>query len=236
MYKKYTNKEILSVIDHRPWKLPEKPWVYYQEWNTPIFLHWAVDAKELERLLPQELELDVHENKAWISLVPFQIKIKPRFLPSFPLLSSFDEVNLRTYVKYRGKSGVYFLNIEAGKRVSAWLARKLSGLPYIYASMKHEKEFFTSENNRQKNRIKLNYQINELITNPSKTDLWLSERYALFTVKNNKVTTYDVHHMPWKLHRLSLREIHVDYPAYKHLMQGAPSLTHYAHGVQVLCF
>ncbi len=236
MYKKQSYADILSAVDHRPWALPETQWGYYQEWNKPVFLHWSVEPNALQAMLPAELELDTHQGKAWISLVPFTIVIKPRYLPSFPLLSTFDEINLRTYVKYGGKTGVYFLNIEAGKRASSWVARTLSGLPYQYAKMQHRDGLITSANPRQNNRLHLRYEEGKRIAQPSATDLWLSERYTLFTVKNRRVTTYDVHHKPWSLYQPHISELQVDYPDYNHLLVGEPERTHYAHGVQVLAF
>ncbi|HUH26163.1 MAG TPA: DUF2071 domain-containing protein, partial [Flavobacterium sp.] len=116
----YTIKELLQHTEHRPWKHPKQTYSYYQEWNNALFFHWKVDKEELQKQLPKNLELDLYEGEAWISLVPFTMqKIRPRLLPSLSFISDFDEINLRTYVVKNGKPGVYFLNIEAGKKLSA---------------------------------------------------------------------------------------------------------------------
>ncbi|MCH8547041.1 MAG: DUF2071 domain-containing protein [Cryomorphaceae bacterium] len=236
MYKRLSNDTIQNTIDHRPWPLPNKPWLYYQEWNNPLFMHWRVQPEDLRPFIPKALELDTHNGEAWISLVPFTIAIKPRFLPALPAVSSFEEVNLRTYVKYKGKAGVYFLSIEGSKRISCWLARVLSGLPYKHARMQSQGTEFSSVNKRQKNSLKLSYKPGKPIRKPNTTDLWLSERYALFTVSNQRVNTFEIHHLPWTLQRVSISECAIDYSGYNHLLKGEPDLTHYSKGVQVLAY
>ena len=95
-----TIQEILDRNNHRPWKIPTERWRYYQEWNRTIFLHWEVELNELKKHIPSELEIDLFEGKPWISIVAFTMeKIRPRNLPSFPPISDFDEINVRTYVK-----------------------------------------------------------------------------------------------------------------------------------------
>ena len=87
-------KEILNNISHRPWGLPKSNWKFYQEWNNTIFLHWEVDIKELQQFVPKEIEIDLFEGKAWVSLVAFTMeKIRPKSLPYFPPVSNFDEIS-----------------------------------------------------------------------------------------------------------------------------------------------
>lgn len=61
-------KKILEQNAHRPWEIPKDKWRYYQEWNDAIFLHWQVDLKELRKFVPKELEIDLFEGKAWVSI------------------------------------------------------------------------------------------------------------------------------------------------------------------------
>ena len=40
----------LSLLDegsHRPWPLPEGPWVMAQTWHEVLFAHWPVPAEAL---------------------------------------------------------------------------------------------------------------------------------------------------------------------------------------------
>src|SRR5690606_7655888 len=111
--------KILSDTKHRTYDLPEGKWIYYQEWNRAVILHWEVTVEVLQKLVPQKLKIDTFDGSAYVSLVAFTMeKIRPRYLPSVSLISNFDEINIRTYIDNDNKKGVYFLNIEAGKLLS----------------------------------------------------------------------------------------------------------------------
>jgi len=124
-----TIQEIENTIEHRPWKLPSKQWRYYQEWNNAVFLHWKVSYDELREFVPNEIEIDEIDGSPWVSLVAFTMeKIRPRYLPQFSPVSNFDEINIRTYVKSKNKTGVYFLSIEGGKNISCKIAKGMLNL------------------------------------------------------------------------------------------------------------
>src|SRR5690606_33910061 len=129
--------------NHRPWNLPSGNWKYYQEWNDGIFLHWQVDYNELKKLVPDDLEIDLFDGKPWVSLVAFTMeKIRPKNLPAFPPISDFHEINIRTYVKLNNKTGVYFLSIEGGKKLSCIMAKGISELPYRFSNIKRTKNTY----------------------------------------------------------------------------------------------
>ena len=52
-----------------------------------------------------------------------------------PGISAFPEVNVRTYARYRGRPGVWFLSLDAAGRVAVEVARRATGLPYYRARM-----------------------------------------------------------------------------------------------------
>src|SRR5262249_51220078 len=99
---------------------------------------WApVDA--VRPHVPAGLEIDTREGSAWCSIVPFRMaRVRPRWLPPFPAMSNFLELNLRTYVRRGDRSGIYFLSIHAAKRLAVRMARSFSPLPYTYARMAFE--------------------------------------------------------------------------------------------------
>ena len=39
----------LDETGHRPWPLPDRPWVQGQTWRDLLFAHWRVPAEELEK-------------------------------------------------------------------------------------------------------------------------------------------------------------------------------------------
>ena len=53
--------DILNRYEHRNTHLPEGDWLFYQEWNNAIFLHWDVSIEELRPWIPRGLEIDTFD-------------------------------------------------------------------------------------------------------------------------------------------------------------------------------
>lgn len=232
-----TIQEILNVTGHRPWTIPTKQWKYYQEWNDAVFLHWQVDLKELQKIVPGDLEIDLYEGKPWVSLVAFTMeKIRPRNLPPFSLISDFDEINIRTYVRNNNKAGVYFLSIEGGNRISCKIAKTLSELPYRYSKLIRQGSFYSSENREFKDKMNISYKIGQKLTEKTGLDKWLTERYALFQDTSISINEFEIHHIEWPTYEIDLKEIEIDYPRFKNFVNNLPDRTHYSTGVQVIAW
>ena len=110
--------------NHRPWPVPQKPWVMRQVWHDLVFAHWPVSVDQLRPLIPPGLQIDTYDGQAWIGVVPFRMSgIRPRLLPAVPWLSAFPELNVRTYVVADDKPGVWFFSLEAANLVAVTIAR-----------------------------------------------------------------------------------------------------------------
>ncbi len=230
-----TTTELLENIAHRPFALPEGKWKFYQEWNHVVFLHWKVDPQKLKDHLPSSLEIDLHDGDAWVSIVAFRMeKVRPRGLPEVEFISNFDEINIRTYVKYKGKPAVHFLNIEAGKWLSTILAGSISGLPYTKSKIHSTSSTYKSTNGFDSLDLSIIRSGNTF--EADNLDLWLTERYALAQGKGSQVTSYDIHHVQWPLEEVQLDQFSCNYPKYNALLKGRPLRTHYSSGVQVLAW
>ena len=230
-------KDILNSNSHRPWELPANPWSYYQEWNDVLFLHYQVSLEELESFVPDGLELDLFVGKPWVSLVAFTMeKIRPRYIPSFAPISDFPEINVRTYVKANGKSGVYFLSIEAGKRLSCKLAKVLSGLPYRYSNIKRTGNGYECQNSFFRDNMQIQYKVGKDIDSKTELDIWLTERYALFQDINKLLVSFDLHHKEWKINSIELRNLNLQYERFGKLINNNPDRIHYSKGVKVLAW
>ncbi|MGS2741719.1 YqjF family protein [Sinomicrobium sp. M5D2P17] len=230
-------KEILQTTDHRTWTMPTEEWKYYQEWNDAVFLHWLVEPAKLRKFVPPELEIDLYDGKAWISVVAFTMqKIRPRNLPPFPPVSDFHEINIRTYVKNNNKTGVYFLSIEGGTGISCRVARTLSKLPYRYSRMKRQECYYNSVNHKFGDRLDIHYSIGGKISHKTGPDHWLTERYALFQDTRTAINEFEIHHIPWPVYTIELKKTEVHYPRFSILLKGAPQLAHYSPGVQVIAW
>lgn len=230
-------QDILNQQSHRTWKLPEGKWKFYQEWNKTIFLHWKVDFDVLRELVPKELEIDLLNGQAWVSIVAFTMeKTRPRNVPSFSPISNFHELNIRTYIKHEGKTGVYFLSIEGGKSISCSIARILSKMPYRYSKIKRTVNTYTSTNNEFNDTFHIEYSIGDSIINKTELDKWLSERYGLIQDAENIFYEFELHHAEWKLNAIDIVNLKIDYPRFGHLFNTKPEFSHYSDGVKVIAW
>ncbi|PZP44627.1 MAG: hypothetical protein DI598_14250 [Pseudopedobacter saltans] len=231
--------QILNNVSHRPYALPQKIWQYYQEWNNVLFLHYEIEADTLRQLVPEHLSIDSFEGKCYISVVPFSMeKIRPRVLPSFPPISNFHEINVRTYVYHNGYNGVYFINIEAQKRLSTIISKILSGLPYEKSNIYRKDQLYINHNTQKNYKLHLQYEIGKRIIDKTNLEKWLTERYCLFLERGRKMYRYDIHHVEWPLLEVSFSRFHIYYKLQSHLKidNQSPLFSHYSPGVQVLAW
>jgi uncharacterized protein len=126
----------LKFTRHRPWLLPQGPWIMEQTWNDLLFAHWPIAPDVMRPLVPSALALDTFNGQCWAVVTPFHMSgIRGRWIPRLPSLSAFPELNVRTYVAHDGRPGVYFFSLDAGSRVAVWAARATYHLPYFHARM-----------------------------------------------------------------------------------------------------
>ncbi|MGH9550610.1 MAG: YqjF family protein, partial [Terriglobales bacterium] len=180
--------EILREISHRPYDLPRAPWAMRQTWDDLLFAHWPVDSATLRSAVPAQLELDQFDGTAWIGVVPFAMNnIKPRFSP---LIFNFLELNVRTYVTYRGRRGVLFFSLDASNPLAVEAARSLFWLPYYHAEMQMQKpnsayRYLSKRHDARgpEANLELSYQPTTAPYNSQAGSIaeFFTERYCLFT-------------------------------------------------------
>jgi uncharacterized protein len=202
--------QVLDDVAHRPWPLPDGPWIMTQSWHDLLFAHWPVDARALQERLPPGLPLDTFEGQAWIGVLPFHMtNVAPRGVPAVPLVSSFMELNVRTYVTLHGKPGIYFFSLDANSTLAVAAARTLFHLPYFTATMKMEfqdgRYVYTSARDTRMEGVAefaATYRpIGPVQTaKPGSLEYFLTERYCLYTVDNSfHARRLEIHHWPWPL-------------------------------------
>lgn len=219
-----------------------KSWILTQIWQDVLFLHWPVSPKDLEQHIPQELQLDLYENNAWLSTVLFKVKgQRLRCLPPLPGVDSYLQLNVRTYVTYNGMKGVYFINSDVTNRFIVQLATK-GGLSYRYSkiSIKQKENYFSSSSlyhGARAERFKISYQpiAGEIIS--STFDKWLVERYHSWSKWKNSLFRIDIDHLPWQLQRVHINiESNTLAPFVKESIQGIQPIAHYSKRKQARIF
>lgn len=201
---------IIDVTAHRPWPLPQSPWLMTQSWHDLLFAHWPVDAALLRARLPPGFSLDLYDGQAWVGVVPFRMtNVAPRFVPALPFVSAFAEINVRTYVTLHGRPGVYFFSLDAESTMAVATARSLLHLPYFSAQMSVRcdgpRVEYTSRRTGSDGapaEFVARYQPAgpSFQPLPGTLDYFLTERYCLYNVDARfRAYRLDIHHLPWTL-------------------------------------
>jgi uncharacterized protein len=200
----------LAELSHRPWPIPERSWFMGQSWSHLLFSHWRVDAGALRRVIPPQIPLDLYAGEAWLGVTPFRVEgFRLRRTLPVPVFSCFLEVNVRTYVDYDGKPGIYFLSLDTNSRLAVAGARRTYRLPYFHAhqslSEKDDRLRFRSiRTSSDGPAAELDCAFapsgERFQAEPGSLEHWLTERYCLYTLaEGGTVQRADIHHPPWPL-------------------------------------
>ncbi len=186
------------------------PWIVAMDWIDALFLHWRVAADDLRERIPAALEIDTFDGSAWVSIVAFRIAgARPRGVPRALAYPPFPEVNVRTYVRGGGRSGVWFFSLDARSRFAVALGRHAAFLPYARA------EFRSAFGSRalayrlartSRDAPAAHFEADARFGGelhaaaPGSLDAWLVERLCFFTSVRGCVRRLDVAHAPWPLY------------------------------------
>ncbi len=192
--------------------MPDEPWTNAQSWIDLCFLHWRVEEAALRGLVPDSVELETHDGSVWLGVTPFLLRnFRLRGLPPLPGISTFPEVNVRTYVTRDGKPGIWFFSLDAASRLAVEAAKKLYKLPYHHAQMRYERdeELVHYESARPGAAFSARYRGDGELFQPAAGTLehFLTDRYCLYTEDGGRLYRAEIQHAPWDLQR---GEAHID--------------------------
>jgi uncharacterized protein YqjF (DUF2071 family) len=182
-----------------------------QTWRNLLFVHWEVDRDALRAVVPGELPLDTYEGKAFLAVTPFAVRhLHARLTPPLPLLGSFPEINVRTYVTLEGRPGIHFFSLDAASKPAVAASRLLYRLPYFPARMRIAREGAGVRYDSQRELgaaptpacFQASYEPSGAPFEPEPGSLehWLTERYCLYTFgRDGAPQRAEIHHRPWQL-------------------------------------
>lgn len=183
------------------------------EWRDLVMLNYQVSPDLLTGYLPRGTELDFFNGVTFVSLVGFCF-LGTRIFGScaVPFHSSFDEVNLRFYVRRRFGSewrrGVVFVREIVPRRLIALIARLAYSENYIYCPMRHRiscevgrkiAEYGWRFNGRWS---RLSATVEGLPSYPLKGSLeeFITEHYWGYSAaSSSRSVEYRVSHAPWRV-------------------------------------
>ncbi len=193
-------------------------------WENLIMANYEVNPNLLKPYLPKGVELDFFENKAYVSLVGFMFKQTSLFHIPIPLLGTFEEINLRFYVKrVEGnniKRGVVFINETVPYKLVAWLANKLYKEHYIAIPTKN-KIVSSAISKNIKYEWKINNKWNHIAVNTdneneqmlsNSVEEFIFEHYYGYTKISSQVSQeYKVNHPRWEVNKVNDYSIECDF-------------------------
>jgi uncharacterized protein YqjF (DUF2071 family) len=195
----------------------ERP-VLLHTWSELSFVHWPYDPAAIQALLPDTLAVDVLDDVAWVGLVPFHCTIRPRGIPRVPWVSSFEEMNVRTYVRGPdGVPGVWFITLDAARLGAVLIARITYGLRYFWSKMAFTRvgDVATYSSRRRwptpsKVVGTVALEVGSPIAPDEVTPLedFLTGRWSFYGCLGGRLYRGQIEHAPWELERAHL--LHCD--------------------------
>jgi uncharacterized protein len=220
-------------------------------WENIIMANYEIDPVILYPFLPKGTELDLFNGKTYVSLVGFMFKNTQIFNLPIPFLGTFEEINLRFYVKRsegsKIKRGVVFINETVPYKLVAWMANKLYKEHYTAIPTKHKINQNELSKDIQyqwfKNRVWHNIELKASLTNKNlaegSLEQFIFEHYYGYTrVSNEKTEEYRLHHPSWKVNTVIESNITCDFKAmygneFEILNNKTPSSVFIAEGSKV---
>lgn len=107
------------------------------EWRELVIFNYEVDAPLLAKYVPRGVELDRWRERTYVSLIGFLFLNTCLRGVAIPFHRSFEEVNLRYYVRRGDRRGVVFIREIVPRRAIAWVANAVYGENYVRLPMRH---------------------------------------------------------------------------------------------------
>lgn len=228
-----------ETIRQRPAELP----LMEHHWGKLLFMHWPIPAERLRELVPPQLTIDTFDGQAWVGITPFTLwDVRLSFTPPVPYLSDFHELNVRTYVLYRGVPGVWFFSLNTNSSMTVFGARTFYFLPYFNSEIDLRREGDTIDYRLRRTEagrtaaFDATWEIGKELpeAEPGTLEFFLTERYCLYSASGESIYRARIHHRPWPLRQAALLAYNSDIAESDYLpkLKGKP-LVHYAEALAV---
>lgn len=184
-------------------------------WEDLMFINFSIEPNRLQKMLPKGMELDLLENKAYITIAPLTMKgFAFRNISAF-FNPSFYECNLRTYVRVGDKAGVYFFSLDATSFLEVFGARALFHLNYRYRKITFSLKggvfrFEISKSLSRKKTTVIEGKIAKERQPDEPLTRFISDRSSYFVKNKDHIYEGKVFHAPWKFQKVQELKIQTD--------------------------
>jgi uncharacterized protein len=184
------------------------------EWKNLLMLNYAVEPQLLRPFVPAGTELDTHDGITYASLIGFEFNRTRLLGRPVPFHQSFEEVNLRFYVRRGNRRGVVFIRELVPKVAVTAIARLAYGENYSCVPMSHRIDNRSGE-------LAVNYAwgsgpgrctISATTTRepylPGQGSLseFITEHYWGYAIRNGRTVEYQVDHPQWPVREADAAE------------------------------
>jgi uncharacterized protein YqjF (DUF2071 family) len=225
------------------------------EWRSLAMLNYEIDPNILIPFIPAGTELDLLNDKVFVSIVGFLFQnTRVRGVP-IPFHRSFEEVNSRFYVRRKiegtWRRGVVFIKELVPRTAIAFVARKFYNEHYIALPMSHKIETSASEVgeinsvaycwrfNGNENYLKLKVRGNaQPLRNGSEQEFITEHFWGYSSQRDNSTLEYQVEHPRWRVWDAGTTELHCDVTnlygsQFNDFLSQPPSSAFLAEGSQI---
>lgn len=190
-------------------------------WNNLALINYEINPKMLSKYLPKGTEIDLWNDKCYVSLVGFMFNDTKVLGFKIPFHTNFEEVNLRFYVKRfengEWKRGVVFIKEIVPKTAITFIANTLYKEHYQTNKMRHavnENGFsrtfvYEWKNDNKWNSIQLETKLDQSSIELNSEAEFITEHYFGYTKCDENTTfEYEVTHPRWE--QLEVLKYNVD--------------------------
>jgi uncharacterized protein len=223
------------------------------EWRKLAMANFIVDPKILLKYVPDKTELDLWNGKCYVSLVGFMFLNTKLKGISIPLHRSFEEVNLRFYVRHKAdgqwKRGVVFVKEIVPRPALTFVAKIFYNEPYETMEMshhwKHDEQTLSVEyrwKQKQWNSIQVHATNKSIAIESASEEEFITEHYWGYTkVHESRTSEYEVAHPRWNIYPVKDYLIDVDFRSlygsdFECLQNAKPQSVFLADGSEIIVY
>ncbi len=194
------------------------------EWRKLAFFNYEIDPAVLEDYVPYGTEIDLWEEKCYISVIGFMFLNTKMLGVKIPFHINFEEVNLRFYVKRwdnnQWKRGVVFIKEIVPKAALTFVANTLYNENYETMKMGHNWEENASnkvveyrwQKDNKWNSISVTTEKNAIEIEPNSVTEFITEHFwGYASVNASKTNEYEVTHPRWQQYKVLDSKMDIDF-------------------------
>ena len=229
---------------------PPRPFLT-AEWRHLAMVSYEADPERLRPFVPSGTELDLHEGRAFVSVVGF-LFLETRVLGvPIPFHRRFEEVNLRLYVRREAadgwRRGVVFVKEVVPLRAVTWVARTVYEENYVTHPMRHEIQEgvdgpgdasarYAWSVDGDAHHVGVRSVVAPVQPREGSLDRFIAEHYWGYSSRRDGSTMeYRVEHPPWRVRAAAEADLRVDAAGFYgepfgEILRGEPASAFLAEG------